>query len=95
MCLPDAKMKSGTGSGSGPSVAAEIVEQVASAKGVDHSDLPPLYETLDPAALDRLVASLHASDIDGPTVLAFRYAGYRVAIAPDGDVTVTPSAHTD
>ncbi|WP_339102838.1 HalOD1 output domain-containing protein [Haloterrigena salinisoli] len=49
----------------------EIVTRVSEMEGTDPLDLPPLYDSIDPEALDRLADS---SDI------RFEYAGYSIAI---------------
>ncbi|MFC4552566.1 MULTISPECIES: HalOD1 output domain-containing protein [Halorussus] len=65
-----------------------VVERVAAAEGVEPTELtPPLGTVLDPEALDELVASL--PDSTDPAV-TFDYAGYEVAVAADGSVSVTP-----
>ncbi|WIV67685.1 HalOD1 output domain-containing protein [Natrialbaceae archaeon AArc-T1-2] len=73
-----------------PSTA--IVEAVAAASGRDaapspeSSDpLPPLFNTVDPDALDSLFASA-GEDVS----LSFTYAGYEVVLE-NGTVSVTPA----
>lgn len=73
----------------GISVPVEVVEEVASAEGVNPDELPPLGGTLDADALDRFVASLDARKTATSEAVTFRYAGYRVAVSPDGDVSVS------
>ncbi|PSP84312.1 hypothetical protein BRC83_05410 [Halobacteriales archaeon QS_1_68_17] len=67
-----------------PSV--RIVEEIARLEGVDSVDLsPPLYEVLDPEALDGMVED----DDDTGGRITFGYAGYRVAVDADGGIDVT------
>ncbi|WP_225741159.1 HalOD1 output domain-containing protein [Halorussus halophilus] len=61
-----------------------VVETVAAAEGVDTIDLPPLYEWIDPDALDEFVAD----EADDPRRVRFDYAGYEVTVEGDGAVSV-------
>jgi hypothetical protein len=67
------------------SLSERIVLAVAAADGVDPVAFgEPLFETLDPDALDALVESLST-----PTAsLRFRFAGHWVTVTGDGAVTV-------
>ncbi|RQG98677.1 HalOD1 output domain-containing protein [Natrarchaeobius oligotrophus] len=61
-----------------------VIEAVAETTDSDPLDLPPLYEAVDPDALNTL--------FDGPETgvwLRFRYAGFGVAVDDEG-VTVEP-----
>lgn len=58
-----------------PSAPSEaIVLEVASRTGMDPFDLPPLYQYVDPEALDRLVLG------PGSCRATFEYAGYEVIV---------------
>lgn len=61
-----------------PSLA--VIEAVAEAEGCDSTDLSPLFEVIDPEALDRLVE-------DGASV-SFDYAGRHVNITETGEIVV-------
>lgn len=66
-----------------------VVEAVAEAKGVSPLALEqPLYEVVDPDALDALFAG------SGGTVacLRFTYQGYAVEIAGDGEISLVEIA---
>ena len=68
------------------SVSGAVVERVADAEGVDPLDLDPLYEAIDPDALDKLCGG--AGDDDRPSArIVFEYHGYTVVI--DGPDSVT------
>ena len=55
-----------------------VLAAVAEAEGVDEADLtPPLYEAIDPEALDTLVRA-------GGGTLEFQYHGYTVAVDHEG-----------
>lgn len=55
------------------SVSTEVVTAVAAAKEMDPLSLPPLYEAIDPDALDGVAAC----DTVG---VSFEYAGYAIHI---------------
>ncbi len=54
-------------------MSVEIVQAVADAADTDPTDVKPLFETLDPDALDALFASA-----SGDVIVEFELAGYRV-----------------
>ncbi|NUC73389.1 hypothetical protein HTZ84_13880 [Haloterrigena sp. SYSU A558-1] len=69
-----------------PSLA--IVERVAALDGTDPLSLPPLYDAVDPEALDSLFQS---SSTDGPRTtgsVQFTYYGYDVRVDADGEIAV-------
>lgn len=71
-----------------PSVSEEVVLSVAAAKGVDPLELDPLFDVIDPEALD----ALYERDADrtgSPRRVEFTYEGHRVAVGEDGSVTVS------
>jgi hypothetical protein len=69
----------------GSGLTYEIATAVASAAGTTLSGLEtPLYEAVDPEALDRLVAA------DAPVRVTFEYEGYVVEVDSGRTVTVEP-----
>lgn len=65
-----------------------VVEAVAGAEAVDPLDLEvPLYEAVDPDALDALFQSQDTT-VEGN--VRFRYYGYEVAVSGDGHVSLDP-----
>lgn len=67
-----------------------VVEAVASAEGVDPLDLEvPLYDAVDPDALDALFRS--GATVDGR--VEFEYHGYEVTVTGDGHVTLDAADH--
>lgn len=68
-----------------PSTA--IIKTVAARADVSPQALPPLYESVDPDALDRLFVS--SGD---KTTVSIDYAGYEVVVTGDGRVQVTDRA---
>jgi hypothetical protein len=65
-----------------------VVSSVAAHKGVDEVALPPLYETLDPDALDALFTGLAGTNGQ----VTFDYAGCAVECTSDGRVDVRDAA---
>lgn len=65
------------------SVSEAVVRAVADAEGVSPTDVtPPLYESVNPEALDDLFDSRSGGHI------TFRYCGYEVNVHNVGDTTV-------
>lgn len=80
---------------SGKPVSLAVVEAVASvsgrspllegtADGADEGPLDPLYEVIDPDALDALCLP-----DDARTTISFTYCGYDVTVESTGRITVT------
>jgi len=65
------------------SVSERIVEAVADAKDVSSLELDPLYDVVDPDALDGFFQAGAAGRIE------FIYEGCEVVVHADGDVDVT------
>jgi len=70
-------------------ISVQIVEAVAETAGVDPLELPPLYETIDPEAIDTLIADSEASRSTSPDVIKFAYADHTVTVYGDQTVEVT------
>ncbi len=64
-----------------------IVEMVADRDGVDPLRIEPLYETIDPEALDALVGPDSGSP-HAPVEITFEYCEYHVVVASDGTVEI-------
>lgn len=71
------------------SAAEVIVNAVATAAGVDPTDLPPLYEFVDPDAVDTLFD--HEGTGDASTLLCFQFDGWNVFARADGDIRICDS----
>ncbi|MBX0325281.1 hypothetical protein EGH21_19840 [Halomicroarcula sp. F13] len=70
--------------GEADTVSRAIVQHVAEVADKDLTELPPLYETIDPDALDTLLDSL---DEDNSSFsLEFTYAGQQISIKIDETV---------
>lgn len=72
-------------------VSTEVVTAVADAKCLDPTDLPPLYDAIDPDALDRLFRSEVQNGASGTVKVQFTFAGCDVVVDTENRVTVTPT----
>jgi hypothetical protein len=70
-----------------------VIRAVAAHDGVDETELPPLYDAVDPDALDALLASTRA-DGPGQASVTFEYAGHTVVVSGDGTVSLEQDCHT-
>jgi hypothetical protein len=75
-------------------VSQTVVLAVAEATDEDAMELPPLYDAIDPDALNKLFDSelLGASRVEGN--VEFAYAGCDVTVRADGRVSVAPAAES-
>lgn len=74
------------------SVTDAVVRAVSSETGADRIELPPLYSTVDPDALNRLFTNRRSGTTRQPnSVIGFTYADQRVQVKSDGTITVDPS----
>lgn len=68
-------------------LTGRIVSKVGDREGVPEEELPPLYDVIEPEALEKLVD--HTRKTSGADLrVQFRYAGYTVVIGDSGDITV-------
>ncbi|WP_233710757.1 HalOD1 output domain-containing protein [Natronococcus pandeyae] len=69
------------------SLSVALVRSVAELTGREVSSLPPLHESIDPDALERLFEPTAT----GPRIgtIEFRYAGYLVTVARATDFMIT------
>lgn len=72
------------------STTMRVVSAVAEATGRDVIDLPPLADSVDPDALETIVADAGNGHRVGVEV-RFAYAGCDVAVEAGGEVTVGPA----
>lgn len=66
-----------------------VISAMAVASDTDPLDIEPLYSTIDPDALDALVAS--GGSNEGNTGLTFDHHGFEVMVSVDGSITLTLS----
>lgn len=71
------------------SVSAAVIEAVSTVTNTPTTDLDPLYNVINPDALDRLYKPMHdgAPRLSGGTT-AFIYSDCRVTVHADGEVKV-------
>lgn len=62
-------------------ISVQVIQTVADATDRDTSELPPLYGTVDPDALDALVEGMTDGEI------TFTYAGEEVTVTSTGHVS--------
>ena len=74
--------------GSTSSILCTILERVSERTGRDVTKLPPLYETVDPEVLSRLVDS--ATETTSLSI-QFTYAGHQVTVDANGAVECSPA----
>lgn len=69
-------------------VSVRVVEAVAAREGIDPLEVsPPLYDAIDPTALDALFAPTGSANRTSGTV-SFTYRGHRVRVESDGRITL-------
>lgn len=70
-------------------VSERVVTAVADARDVDSLELPPLFDVINPDALDQLFDHGLSDGTNGPGRVVFMFAGCEVEVHSDGEVTVT------
>ncbi|NHN40531.1 hypothetical protein G9C85_02615 [Halorubellus sp. JP-L1] len=68
------------------SVTMRVLQSVSAQTGVETLELPPLYDSVDPEALDAIVDDLDEG------VIQFQYAGQKVIVQNDGTVSISEIA---
>ncbi|WP_415380468.1 HalOD1 output domain-containing protein [Halosimplex sp. TS25] len=89
-CTPVVGTRFGGDRERAPSTA--VIEAVAAAEGVAPTELDPIYDAIDPEALDTLLADQN----DASTCVRFDISGWTVFIRGDGALRVCdPALQTD
>jgi hypothetical protein len=74
------------------SLSEAVLEAVAEGSGIDQLELAdefgPLYDAIDPTALDSLFQPSRTAERPSGTV-SFDYAGYRITVDESGTVTLS------
>ena len=73
----------------GEPIGSTIVDSVAAATDQEPTELHPLYDVIDPEALETLVESVSTPSAS----VRFFYHGFKVTVSADRTVTLTPN-HT-
>ena len=63
-----------------------VVAAVAAVSGISPTALEPLYDAIEPDALDSLIAHAQRTDSPGEHRVRFSYAGFDVQVRGDGVV---------
>lgn len=71
-------------------VSDAVVEAVAAAERVCPAQLEPLYDHVDPEALDELFGPTRTGMREAFGHTSFSYAGYLVTVHSDGEITIRP-----
>ena len=74
-------------------ILERIVNTVAEAEDKDPTALPPLYESIDPDAINRLIES-QSADSEMTCVVRFEYSDHEITVDETGAVTLTPDGGT-
>lgn len=72
---------------SGTELSMTVVDAVAEGAGEDPSSLPPLYECIDPDALETLFSPRRDTGITSGSA-SFEFAGHPVEVHASGEVVV-------
>lgn len=75
---------------SSTSPCAAVIELVAIASDCEPTAIEPLYESVDPDALDALVRSKGARSTERDATVSFAFAGHDVTVRSTGVVAVRP-----
>lgn len=75
----------------GESASRSVIEAVAAATGADPTTMPPLYDAIDPDALDSALDSLSRGTRQSREgSISFRFNGCCVTVHADGRTVVSP-----
>lgn len=72
--------------GQSDSLSRAVIEAVADAEDTDPIELPPLYDAIDPDALDSVFFGTKGDAVDGR--ITFTYHGYEVQVDSDQAVAL-------
>ena len=77
------------------SPSSAVIETVSRALDRAPTSFGPLYESIDPDALNTVIESTEPTDTPGATVVSFRLGAHEVAVHGSGDVVVRPDASVE
>lgn len=69
------------------SASETVIERIAQHEDVDPAELTPLFDAIDPDALDAMIDG--AERRNTPLDIVFSYHGHHVTVTSDGAVQVT------
>ncbi|QSG14850.1 HalOD1 output domain-containing protein [Halapricum desulfuricans] len=70
----------------------KIIHLIAEETDTDICELPPVYETIDPDALNAFLRCSDSSDTRPKRSVEFSYCGYRVMVDSTRQVTLHPES---
>jgi hypothetical protein len=73
---------------SSQSLSTRVLTAVADAKACTPVDLEPLYNAINPEALDALFAPQANGTTRADGSVSFQYSGYQVTVSSEGDVSL-------
>jgi hypothetical protein len=79
----------------GEPISTRVIEAVSRASGTDPNELPPLYEAVDPDALDMLFPVAADASDRSDCSLRFTYAGHEVEVTAPASITVRADGDLD
>lgn len=74
--------------GSNESPSGAIVMAVSAVEGVEPAEVEPLYESINPTALDTLMDGPVVIGDGGTIVVEFQYSGHRVSVRNNRSITI-------
>lgn len=87
--MGETEISAGTGYRSGDQPLSVKIREAIAARTDTTADCEPLYNVIDPDALEALFASPH-SDTDREGTVTFQYCGYHVTVTSNQTVELTP-----
>ena len=67
-----------------------IVSAIATIEDADQTEFAPLYDVVNPSALDMLFRQTHAGTPRSNGLVSFEYAGYKVVYEARDEFTLRP-----
>ncbi|WP_083252679.1 HalOD1 output domain-containing protein [Haladaptatus sp. W1] len=77
-----------------PSISFLILEAVTAREEINPGDCPPLYDVIDPDALDNLFATTQAGN-ERHGKVTFQYCGYHITVSGDRTISLDPVTADD
>lgn len=74
--------------------SAAVTESVAVAENCPPTEVDPLYDHVDPDALDAMMQSKGAVGSGNITTVVFRFGEYEITVHSDGEIVVVPIGAT-
>jgi hypothetical protein len=73
------------------SLSTTVIRTIEAVVGVQSTELPPLYDVVDPDALDQLFRPADTEQQRTPDRLTVHYAGFHATIHADGEIIFHPT----